>query len=182
MNSDSPTAQMRSRCMLCRLTMQKIFISILILIWLISCKGQDPFVRDRLKIAHKFLDCLKNNTPDKILSYAYPEVDNKINDKEARDFYVGKAYEFIKKFGLPSEDKWIIKYDPKNNFERLLITIPIFKGYDSTFNLLKANIVIYFPPPQISDKIYRYDIEDEYDMEKETPTLAPESVDTTKKN
>jgi hypothetical protein len=137
-------------------------------------------VEARLKTADKFIECLANNTPDKILDYTYPDVDHKINDKESRDFYVNKASKFIKKFGLPPKDKWTIKYDPQNNFERLLITIPIFKGYDSTFNLLQADIVISFPPPQISDKIYHYEIEDKYDIKQTKPLLAPQPIDTSK--
>src|SRR5436309_2431449 len=123
-----------------------------ILMVLPCCKGQDSFVESRLRTADKFIECLKNNKTDKIFDYTYPDVDHKINNKEFRDFYVGKAYKLIKKFGLPPKDKWIITYNPKNNFERLLITIPLFKGYDSTLDLLKADIVIYFPPPELSDK------------------------------
>jgi hypothetical protein len=166
--------------MLYRLTMRKIFSFFFVLTLIASCKGQDTFVESRLKIADKFLDCLKNNTPDKILDYTYPDVDHKIKDKESRDFYVQKAYKFIKKFGLPSKDKWVIKYDPQNNFQRLLITIPVFKGYDSTFNLLQADIVLAFPPPQISDKIYHYEIEDKYEIKTTKPLFAPEPIDTSK--
>lgn len=170
--------------MLCQTTitnMRQTIAIILTLTLITSCKGQDSFVETRIKTADKFVECLKNNTPDKILDYTYPDIDHKINDKETRDFYVNKASKFIKKFGLPPKDKWVVKYDPQNNFERLLITIPIFKGYDSTFNLLQADIVIAFPPPQISDKIYRYEIEDKYDIKQTKPLLAPPPLDTTSK-
>src|SRR5262249_14733844 len=129
----------------------------------------------------KFVDCLKHNNPDKILDYTYPEVDDKIDDKETRDFQVNKAYGLIKKFGLPAKDKWIIKYDPQNNFERLVITIPIFKGHDASLNLLQADIVIRFPPPQVSDKIYSYDIADKYVIRPTEPVPQIPSRDTTKK-
>jgi len=147
----------------------------LILILLTSCTGQGSFVSARLETAEQFVDCLKKNTPDKILDYSYPNVDHKIRDKESRDFYVNKAYQFIKKFGLPPREKWLVKYDPHNNFERLVITIPIFKGFDSTFNLLRADIVLVFPPPQISDKIYHYDIDDAYKISRIDP---PAAIDT----
>jgi hypothetical protein len=154
---------------------------IFIVTFIPSCKGQNSFVEARLKTADKFIECLVNNTPDKIVDFTYLDVDDKINNKESRDFYVNKASKFIKKFGLPPKDKWIIKYDPQNNFERLLITIPIFKGYDTTFNLLQANIVIAFPPPQVSDKIYHYEIEDRYDIKQIEPLLAPQPIDTAQK-
>ena len=161
--------------------MRQIIVFILILIFITSCNEQNAFVDTRLKTADKFIECLANNTPDKILNYTYPDVDHKINNKESRDFHVNKASSFIKKFGLPPKAKWVIKYDPQNNFERLLITIPIFKGYDSAFNLLRADLVIAFPPPQISVRIYHYEIQDEYDINQTKPTLAPELIDTTKK-
>jgi|SRR4030095_12977573 len=161
--------------------MQKIFTAVFILAVLFSCNSQESFVESRLRTADKFIECLKNNAPDRILDYTYPDVDHKINNKESRDFYVNKAYEFIKKFGLPPKNKWIIKFDPQNNFERLLITIPLFKGYDPEFNLLKANLVIAFPPPQISDKIYHYDIQDMYSMSPTKPPPDPRSIDTSGK-
>lgn len=160
--------------------MRQIIFSFLILTFISSCCGQNSFVESRQKTAEIFVECLSNNTPDKILELTYHDIDDKINDKESRDFYVNKAYKFIKKFGLPTKDKWIVKYDPQNNFERLQITIPIFKGYDSTFNLLQADILIVFPPPQISDKIYRYEIIDKYDFSKMKPTVAPPTMDTTR--
>ena len=160
--------------------MRRRILIIFFLTFLTSCKGQHSFIEARLNTANKFIEGLVKNTPDKILDYTYPDVDHKINDKESRDFYVNKASKFIKKFGLPPKDRWIIKYDPENNFERLLITIPVFKGYDSTFNLLQANIVIAFPPPQISDKIFHYEIEDKYDIKQTKPLLAPQPIDTTK--
>lgn len=159
--------------------MRQLINILLILTILPACKAQDAFIEARLNTAKKFVECLANNTPEKILNYTYSGIDDKIDEKESRDFYVNKAYKFIKKFGLPTKDKWDIKYDPKNNFERLVIKIPLFKGYDTTFNLLKADIILTFPPPQISDKIYRYEIADEYEIK---PTISAPVVDTTKRN
>jgi hypothetical protein len=157
--------------------MRQTFIILVFYVSLTSCKGQNAFVEERLKTADKFIECLKNNTPDKILDYSYPAIDDKISDKESRDFYVNKASKLLNKFGLPPKDKWTIKYDPKDAFDRLLITIPIFEGYDTEFNLLKADIVIAFPPPQISDKIYRYEIADKYKPQR---IEAPRLIDSTK--
>lgn len=92
------------------LSLKQAIAIILVLIFITSCREQDSFVETRLKTADKFIECLKNNTPDRILEYTYPDVDHKINDKEFRDFYVNKASEFIRKFWLPSKDKWIIKH------------------------------------------------------------------------
>lgn len=168
-------------CTLFQTNMQKTFTIIFILIVLSSCKRQDSFVESRLGIADKFIECLKNNTPNKILNFTYPDVDYKISNKELRTFYVNKAYKFIKKFGLPPKDKWDIKYDPNNNFERLLIRIPVFRGYDTTLNLLQADIIIKFPPPQISDNIFSYEIADKYVLKPTITVPISQSIDTTRK-
>lgn len=157
--------------------MRHTFIIIVFCVFLLSCKGQNSFVEERLQTAGKFIECLKNNNPDKTLAYSYKGVDQKMDNKESRDFAVNKASKFINKFGLPPKDKWIIKYNPADAFDRLLITIPIFEGYDAESNLLKAAIVIAFPPPQISDKIYRYEIVGKYKPQR---IEAPPLIDTTK--
>ncbi len=151
---------------------------ILLILVLASCHQNGSFVESRIKTADKFLECLKQNRPNDILNYTYHNVDYKISEKESREFYVDKASQFIKKFGLPPKEKWIINYDPKNNFERLMITIPLFKGYDTAFKLLKANLILVFPPPQISSKICRYDLDDEY----EPVILVPPKIEPQWKN
>ena len=147
---------------------------------ILSCKQKNRFVETRLQDVDLFLECMSNNTPDKILEITDTTSSLMINDKEFRDFYVAKAYKLIKRFGLPTRNKWIIRYDPKNNFERLSVTIPLFKGYDSILNLVQAEIVVAFPPPQIGNKIYKYEINEEFDRTKLKPTLAVPSYDSTK--
>lgn len=133
-----------------------------------------------MKTAEKFVECLKNNQPDNIIQYTYSGVSENIDDKESRDFQVEYASIFIKKYGLPSKDKWVINFNPNNNFERLIITIPLFNGYDSSTHLMQSNIVLTFPPHQISDKIYRYETENKFNMDK-IPLSAPMPLDPTKK-
>ncbi|HMK17666.1 MAG TPA: hypothetical protein VK492_05705 [Chitinophagaceae bacterium] len=160
----------------------KTIIFLFVLKLFVSCKEKDPFVESRIKTAEKFVECLKNNTPDKILDYTYPDTDDKIDDKEAREIEVNRAYEFINKFGLPPKDKWIIKYDPHNNFERLLISIPIFKGHDTILKVRRVNIIMIFPPPQISRYIYHYEVEADYDQSSHKITPVPIIIDTLKKH
>ena len=147
--------------------MQFIFL-VLLSLSLFSCRVQESFTESRLVTAAKIIECLKDNQSDKLLDYTY-EGSNNIDDKESRDFQVNKASKFIRKFGVPDRSKWKVKHDPNNNFDRLLINIPLFTGYDSTFNLLNAEIIIAFPPQQISDKMYRLEIVDKY---KSKPTTS----------
>ena len=149
---------------------------LLLLLFYVSCIEQTPFVRSRLETADKFIECLKNNTPAKTYELTYRGIDG-IMDLESWDFYVTRASALIKKFGIPPKSKWIINYDTKNNYDRLLITIPLFSGYDSASILRKASIIIAFPPPEISDKVYRYQVEEQHDPSVEP---LPLPADTTK--
>ena len=163
------------------MNVRQLIILISILTFIFSCSVQNSFVETRMMTVDKFVECLINNTPDKILRYTLRDVDDNIDNKESRHFHVNLAYKLINKFGLPPKEKWIIKHDPQNYFERLLVTIPIFKGYDSASNLLQADIVMKFPPPQISKKIYSFDVNTSYEMKQQTPLLSPQAVDKSKK-
>lgn len=148
---------------------------LLLLLFYISCIEQTPFVKSRLETADKFIECLKNNTPVKAYELAYRSL-TVIRDEEMWTFSVNRAAVLIKKFSIPARDKWVIKYDTKNDFDRLLITIPLFSGYDSTEHLRKASIILAFPPPEISDKVYRFQVDEQHDP---TPTTTPPPADTT---
>lgn len=119
-------------------------IFLFIAVTFISCNSKDPFVQQRMPTARSFLNCLVN-----------------------------EASKLIRQFGLPAEDKWIIKHDPGNNFERLVIIIPLFKGHDTASGLKEANILLTFPPAEISDKIYQYEVNTEYDPDDSQPVLGP---------
>lgn len=153
--------------------MRQYLIAIFILTTLLSCESQDKFIENRLETANKFVECLAKNNSDKILEYSYTASDYNLKDKESRDIYVNKAFHYISKFGLPSKEKQVIKYDPKNNFHRLTVRIPIFKGYDSVLNLIQIDIVLAFPPPRVSDKIYSFEINEVHDHNRLKPTLSP---------
>ena len=51
--------------------MKRLVPAILALTLFISCKGQDAFIETRLKTAEKFIDCLKDNRPDKVINHTY---------------------------------------------------------------------------------------------------------------
>ncbi len=52
----------------------------------------------------------------------------------------------------------------------------MFTGYDSTYHLLKTDLIIAFPS-QISDKIYKWGIADKYEPQ---PLIPLPLADTTK--
>jgi hypothetical protein len=134
-----------------------------------ACKQQDPFVKSRLKTAEQFVGCLKRNQPDSILSYSIQGVSDNIDDKEFRETRVKDAFDLISKYGLPPKDKWEVKYDRKNNVERLIVAIPFPKSRDSIF--------LFFPPPAIGDKVYDFEIGQRFDA-KNAPLPTTKSIDS----
>ena len=91
------------------------------------------------------------------MDYTYADANN-IDDKETREYRVNRLSSMINKYGIPDTSKWEIKHNPNDNFKRLVITIPLFKEYDSIFNLENGGISITFPPQQISNKMTNLEI------------------------
>lgn len=138
-------------------TTMHYILTIVFSFYFFSCKGQVSFIDKRVETTTKILSRLKANQPDKILDYTYAGANN-IEDKEMREHLVGRMSSLISKYGIPDTSKWVIKHNPNNNFERLVILIPLFKAYDSTFNLENAGISITYPPQEISDKMTTLEI------------------------
>lgn len=132
-------------------TMHYILTTILGLL-ILSCKGQNSFVDKRVESTTRILISLKENEPDKILDYTYAGANN-INEREIRVHLVQRISKVINKYGIPDKSKWIISHNPSNNFERLVIVIPLFQAYDSTFNLENGGISVTYPPQEISDRM-----------------------------
>ncbi len=150
--------------------MTKIF-AILFLTTLTACKQQDPFVKSRLRTAEQFVDCLKKNQPDSILLYSIHGASQYIDDKGFKEISVKIAYDLIKEYGLPPKNKWEIKYDPKNNFERLTVAIP--------FPKIGKVIYLFFPPPEIGDKVYNFEIGPNIINAKDAQIVPPtKSIDS----
>jgi hypothetical protein len=117
-----------------------------------SCKGQNSFLDKRFETTTRILTSLKENQSGKILDYTYAGANN-IDDKEIREHLIQRISTVINKYGIPDTSKWVISHKPNNQFERLVIVIPLFQGYDSTFNLENGGISITYPPQEISDKM-----------------------------
>lgn len=124
---------------------------------ILSCKEQNSFIDKRVETTKSILISLKENQPNKILDYTYAGANN-IDDKEIREHLVRRMSALINKYGIPDTSKWVIKHNPNNNFERLVISIPLFIEYDSTFNLENGGISVTYPPQEISDKMTTLEI------------------------
>jgi hypothetical protein len=152
----------------------------LLLLWVLPiCSCEFSGKGQKVKETIEFVNFLKENKEQEVYSNTY-HVDYNITDSEIRKYQVKKACQLIQKYGLPTTDKWAYSYNPNNNFDRYQFRIPLFDGFDSTNNLLHAAIIISFPPPAISTKIYSYDIETRFKISKIESVPSQPSTDSTR--
>ena len=148
--------------------------------FILGCSSQSTEKDKKMAEVEKFVGYLRENKPDEIYKMAYHvEHENSITDKESREFYVAQASELIKKNGLPPKQKWIYSYEPNNIIQRHRFKIPL--QYDSLKNKLCIELVIAFPPPEISNKIFEFTIDKNLDCIKFEPTI-PLPTDTLDSN
>jgi hypothetical protein len=127
----------------------------------------------------KFINFLKENQQQAVFDNTY-HADFNVADSENRTFYVNKAAKLIQRYGLPPTVKWLYSYNPNNIFDRYQFRIRLFDGFDSTSKLLHAAIIVSFPPPEISSKIYSYEIETKYSPSPIQPLVPTPVADSTK--
>ena len=147
---------------------QLTLLNVIILTTLTCCVEPRSKKNLKEKDAEKFVELLKKNDQKGVYDLCYhSNYRDNITDESTRTMYVKSAYELIDKYGIPHKDKWIFHHDPNDKFDRYTITIPLFSGFDISNSLKSAEIIISFPPEQISDKIYRYEVKAEYDYKKQ---------------
>lgn len=74
----------------------------------------------------------------------------------------------FEKYGQPNSKDFIIKDYSGNSLYSTVIIVPLFKGVDTSNNLLEARIEIFFAPDNIlpATKIATYNLEQKFDMSK----------------
>lgn len=153
-----------------------IILSMFSVFFTFGCSSQSTEKDKKLAEVEKFVGYLKENKPDEIYEMAYHEDhENSVTDKESREFYVAQAAELIKKNGLPPKAKWVYSYEPNNIIQRHRFKIPL--QYDSISQKLCIELVIAFPPPEISNKIFKFTIDRNLDCIKFEPPI-PIKLDT----
>lgn len=180
-NAISPPAQSLSRCVLYNnlkfLPQMKLFITTLFVVFcliFIGCNGQQN-KDNKMEAAKMFVSYLEKNDTASIYRMCYITSER---EKELRlsSFELNRAHEFFKKHGVPDVSKWIVTSNPNEPFEGAKIIIPIFSGIDTTYSvdLLKADLVIFFPPAEVSKKIYRFELNTQFDL-TQIRTVGPKN-------
>jgi len=154
-------------------------LSLLSIIFNIGCSSQSP-EKAKFSEVERFLGYLTDNKPDEIYKMSFHvDSENSITDKESRENYVNLASELIKKNGLPPKEKWKYSYQPENIVQPYTFRIPL--EFDLVNNKSCVELIIAFPPSQISDKIHSFEIDRNLECIKfSPPVLLPK--DSLQKN
>lgn len=133
------------------------------------CSGQE-----KDKYVDTVLQCFKANNEQKLyeISYHINERSNGITNDAYRKQYVRTVSERIAKYGIPPKDKWYVKQGAAGSYS---LNIPIFSGQDATSHLLESVLVLQFPPPNVSYKVYDFRLNNKYEL-KDEPILAPPAI------
>ena len=136
----------------------------------ISC-SQQLSNKDRIyKVTDIFLKYIKEGNEQQVYDMAYHvDYPNNITSPNKRKDMVEKVSDLINKFGLPSHDKWIFKRTALD-YE---VHIPISNYNDTNTVLKNVEIIISFPPPKVSNKIFDFDFDGDLDTSKLKPVMAP---------
>ena len=96
-----------------------------------------------------------------------------VNDREHYTFLVSKAKNIIARHKVPLRSSWRMIEDPNDPLRRTIIEVPLYSGYDSVLNLLKATISITFPPAGVGDRAVDVEVVDTY-LPKATDPVSTE--------
>ncbi len=145
------------------------FCTLTIILWCVifcSCSGQK-----KDKYVDTVLQCFKTNNEQKLyeISYHINEGSNGIANDAYRKQYVRVVSGLIAKYGIPPKNKWYVKQGPARTYS---LNIPIFSGKDTTSRLLESILVLQFPPPNVSYKVFDFSLNNKYELNDE-PILAP---------
>jgi hypothetical protein len=122
------------------------------------------------KEVDKLLEYCREENEKAVYNMAFDaDYPNNITDPEKRIGMVRKYRDFIKSFGIPPHDKWLLEKTPLN----YQVHIPISNYHDTTTAIKNVQLVIYYTPPQIANRIYNFNFTSEIDFSKLKPTIPP---------
>jgi hypothetical protein len=144
-------------------------LPVLLLLGITSCNdANNSFGPERKKAVEQFVQHLKNNNPQGVYEMTWHgDMPDNITNEELRRRDVVRASEMISQYGLPPRQQWRYTADTGNAAAPYSVTITLLEKS----NTEQARIYIAFPPPEVSDKIYRYIIigPDPSPIEKDRP-------------
>ena len=128
-----------------------------------TANGQHNTIKEKQKQVEQFVLYLKDNNQQAIYDMCFHDPSGfHITDESQRIRYVRNASVLIHKYGLPPKSKWIFTSDVYKHLFSYVVEIPLFIKQDSSTvnHLTKASFMIYFPPEQISNLTFNFDIDE----------------------
>jgi hypothetical protein len=123
--------------------------------------GQQNTIKEKQKQVEQFVSYLKDNNQQAIYDICFHASSGfHITNEAMRIRYVKSASDLIHKYGLTPKSKWIFTSDDYHHLYSYVVEIPLSINPDSSaaLHLIKASIMIYFPPEQISNLIFEFNI------------------------
>lgn len=144
----------------------------IVLLFANGCASQQSDKDRMYKEVEKLISLLKENKPKQVFEMTYPvDRDNRIVPLENKLHEIEEISKLLNRCGVPTKDKWIYTYEPDNVLQRFRFRIPLSIQSDSSSKYKTASLQISFPPPEISNKIFEYVLDAEYDHTKLKPTI-----------
>src|SRR4051794_19834635 len=110
--------------------------------FLSACNDYRSKYEGQYNLEHDLLIAFSNNDSVKVKRMLGVRLNGLNSNDHMLNFEVNKAYELIKSFGIPDENKYLVKeYGPKDP-NLADITIPIFKGKSGALH--EAAIDVFF--------------------------------------
>lgn len=136
------------------LRMKKSLAITIIVLAVISC-SRPLNKRDEITLAvDRFLSYAERGNDEAIYNMCYHvDFGNDITNDEMRKRTVAFYQNIIKKFGIPPHEKWLFKKSPFA-YE---VHIPIPNYNDSTSAFKTMELIVYYTPPKIANKIFNAD-------------------------
>jgi hypothetical protein len=146
------------------------FSTLLVFICLVTvfCNNPSTKYHEQIKVVKTLLvNCLNNDTSavKNMIGVRLEEIGS---DNETLIWNVRRANKLLKEYGIPDENKFLLKEYGEKNPELLDVTVPILK--DGKGRLKDAKITISFVKYVPPNKILNFDIITAYEP---IPTTAP---------
>jgi hypothetical protein len=135
---------------------------VVFIILLISCQDKNYKYQKQIAVAKKLLSSFSKNDTLSVQSMMGVPLEEIGTNSEILNGEVKRGYNLIKQFGIPSEDKFVLKEYSEKNPELLDIVVPFDKKGKSKVKDASITIkfVKYLPP----DKIIDFDIQATYEV------------------
>lgn len=148
-----------------------VIIAVLICLITVYCNNPSAKYHQQIEVVKTLLiNCMKNDT-SAVKNMMGVHLEDIGSDNETLIWNVSRANKLLKEYGMPDENKFLLKEYEEKNPELLDVTVPILK--EGKGRLKDAKITIAFVKWIPSDKIINFHVNTTYEPTK--TEAAPKS-------